>query len=211
MQAQARDGAVEVSIHDQGAGMSSDQVAKLFQPFVHVHTPDAPGSQGSGIGLAFCQQVIERHRGTIHVDSRKGQGTTVRFTLPVASPNFLFQEACWLAQEQAQYERSQFTLFLVRPMAEHAGQAASTELMRRAESVLRHNTHRRDRFVWLDEMTLAIVAIADYAGRQAMEKRLQGLLNTAVPDVCLTSALFPLDGDTPERLLEAARNARAST
>lgn len=205
MQAHTRDGVIEVSIHDQGAGMSSDQVEKLFQPFVHVHTPDAPGSEGGGIGLAFCRQVVERHRGVIQVDSLEGKGTTVSFTLPVASPSFLFQEACHSAQEQAQYERGQFTVFLVRPITEYAVQSDSTELMRQAESVLRQNTHRGDRFIWLDEMTLAIVAVTDDAGRQAMEGRLQGLLKAAKLGVHLTSALSPLDGETPERLLEVAR------
>lgn len=203
IEAHVHDAVVDVSIRDQGPGMSGEQLARLFQPFVHVHTPEAPGSQGSGLGLAFCRQVIERHRGAIRAESAEGQGTTVTFSLPIASKQFLFEEACRRAQEDAEYEAGQFGLLLVTPPpATNAAEAA--ELMRRAEAVLRRHTHRGDQFVWLDDSALAILAVTDQAGLQAMTERLRGVLSATQLDVDLITALFPVDGESPARLLEAA-------
>lgn len=202
--AHVHDGVVDVSIRDQGPGMSREQLARLFQPFVHVHTPEAPGSQGSGLGLAFCRQVIERHRGAIRAESTQGQGTTFTFSLPIASKQFLFEEACRRAQEDAEYEAGQFGLLLVIPIGD-ADPSLEQERMRRAEVVLRRHTHRGDQFVWLDDSAaLAILAVTDQVGLQAMRERLRGLLSPAQVGVDLITALFPVDGDSPERLLEAA-------
>ena len=207
VQAQARDGVVEVAVHDQGAGMSPEQRARLFEPFVHVHTPESPGSEGSGLGLAFCRQLIERHRGSIQADSVEGQGTTLRFALPVATSQFLFTEACRVAQEEAEHDRGAFGLLLATPASARAQEAS--KLMRQAERPLRRNTHRGDQFVWLDDQTLAIAAVTDRAGLEAMVGRLRGLLQQVHLDVRLSSAVFPQDGTTPGQLLGVCRGVKA--
>ena len=73
-----------------------------------------------------------------------------------------------------------------------------------AEATLRRHTHRGDQFVWLDDLTLVIVAVANSAGLEAMSERLRGVVGQAGLNVHLVSAVFPVDGETPERLLEAA-------
>ena len=74
-----------VSVKNQGPGLTEEQMSRLFTPFTHIQTPDAPGSQGSGVGLAFCHQMIRRHRGTIRAESPVGEGVLVTFSLPVAN------------------------------------------------------------------------------------------------------------------------------
>lgn len=199
----ARECEVEVSVRDHGEGLTSEQLSQLFQPFVHVHTPDAPGSEGSGLGLALCRQVIERHRGNIRAESTPGQGLTVTFTLPVASPRFLFEEACRLAQEEAEYEHQQFGVILVGSAS--VAQQNGHDALVRAESLLRSHTHRGDRFVWLDDCHLIIVAVTNQTGLMSMLERLQWLLHREQLPVGLASACFPSDGNTSDRLLQAAR------
>lgn len=210
VKAHARNGVAEISVADQGPGLSPEQLNQLFQPFVHLQTPDAPGSQGSGLGLAFCHQVIERHHGSIRAQSTEGQGTTMTFTLPVASAQFLFEEACRVAREEAEEEGDQFGLLCLMPAA-HGGAASVKEAMRRAEAILRSNTHRGDQFVRVDERTLVIVAVTDRAGLTAMAKRLRSTLTQAALEVVLTSAHCPTDGEQPAQLLEAARRQQGGT
>jgi two-component system NtrC family sensor kinase len=70
---------VEVSVRDDGPGLSPEQVKHLFEPF-SSHTAQ---SNGSGLGLAISFGIVERHGGTIQVDSAPGTGTTFRLRLPV--------------------------------------------------------------------------------------------------------------------------------
>jgi len=202
MEVDRRDGVIEVSVADRGPGLSSEEVERIFQPFVHLDTPQAPGSEGNGLGLAFCRQVIERHRGDIRVTSSKGAGTAVTFTLPIASPQFLLEDACRLAQEEAEYDDGQFGLCLVVPEAEGEEPVG---LMQRAEVALRQHTHRGDRFVRLDEQTLAIVAVTDAAGLAMMVKRLHALLQSEAIAVRLATAMYPADGRQAQALIDAAR------
>jgi len=67
---------VEVQVKDTGAGMGDEQLQKLFDPF--FSTKD----KGTGLGLAICHNIIESHKGTIDVGSKKGTGTTFTIKLP---------------------------------------------------------------------------------------------------------------------------------
>ena len=116
-------------------------------------------------------------------------------TLPIASPQFLFEEICRAATEEAEYHRGEFGLFLV----------VSKGAVDRIETLLRGNTSRHDRFVRLDDATLAVVAVAEQAGLDAMERRLRRLLEEARCEVRVARAIFPHDADDPARLLDVAR------
>jgi two-component system nitrogen regulation sensor histidine kinase GlnL len=65
-----------IVVHDEGGGIPSDVRDKLFDPFFTTK------SDGTGLGLAVCQKIVEEHRGSIHVDSRPGDGTTFTVELP---------------------------------------------------------------------------------------------------------------------------------
>lgn len=197
---------VEVSVKNTGQGLTQKQVERLFQPFVHLHSPDAPGSEGGGMGLALCRQVIQRHAGTIRAESGLGQGTTVTFTLPIASASFLFEDACRGAKEEAEYETEQFGLVLLAPDGPPGNPGALEQL----ETFLRRHTHHGDRFVRIDDAQVAIVAVTNQPGLRAMTLRLCGVLAEAGLPVQIGTALHPADGETPERLLQAARSRLAA-
>ena len=72
-----------VSIKDNGKGMSEETKNKIFNPFFTTK----PVGQGTGLGLSISYKVIKNHNGTIDVDSKVGEGTTFKLTLPLLFAN----------------------------------------------------------------------------------------------------------------------------
>jgi two-component system NtrC family sensor kinase len=68
-----------VSVQDFGSGIPEAVRARIFEPFF---TTKAAG-EGTGLGLAISRQIVEKHGGTLEIDSQPGAGTTVVVTLPV--------------------------------------------------------------------------------------------------------------------------------
>jgi len=73
---------VEISVADQGVGISIDIQAKIFDPY--FTTKELWSQKGMGMGLAICQSLIRKHGGQIMVESETSKGTTMRFYLPAA-------------------------------------------------------------------------------------------------------------------------------
>ena len=74
--------AAEIRITDNGSGMSEDVRARVFDPF--FTTKDV--GRGTGQGLAIAHGVVQKHSGSIAVDSERGRGTCFTIRLPLAAP-----------------------------------------------------------------------------------------------------------------------------
>jgi len=76
---------VHVSVADTGIGISSADLARLFEPFQRLDNPLAQQADGTGLGLAISKKFIELHRGRIWAESRESHGSTFHFTLPLSA------------------------------------------------------------------------------------------------------------------------------
>lgn len=72
-------GSVVVKVSDNGKGIPKEHLNKIFEPFFTTK----PVGQGTGLGLSIAYKIIERHNGSISVESEVGKGTTFTIKLPV--------------------------------------------------------------------------------------------------------------------------------
>jgi len=75
------DGMWQLDFTDNGIGVEDKYREKIFVPFNHLHSKDT--HEGSGIGLATCKKIVERHNGRIWLESEPGVGSVLSVCLPV--------------------------------------------------------------------------------------------------------------------------------
>jgi len=77
-------GCIEVRVSDTGIGISPENIPKVFDKFYQIGERVSTDISGTGIGLSIAKEIVELHGGKIWVESKKGEGTTFAFTLPLA-------------------------------------------------------------------------------------------------------------------------------
>lgn len=78
-------GYYQVTVKDEGIGMTPEQVNRIFDKFYRADISDS-AIEGTGLGMTIVRYIIDAHGGDVQVKSRYGKGTTVSFTLPLLVP-----------------------------------------------------------------------------------------------------------------------------
>lgn len=73
----------QIEVRDEGIGLEPDVQDQVFEVFWRLHPEDE--SPGTGIGLALCERIVDRHGGDIWINATPGEGSTFYFTLPAAT------------------------------------------------------------------------------------------------------------------------------
>jgi signal transduction histidine kinase/streptogramin lyase len=83
---------LEVSITDNGIGMSREVMSKIFRIDSNMSSRGTDNEKGTGLGLFLCKEFVEKHGGKIWAESQEGKGSTFKFILPLAYPLQNFKE-----------------------------------------------------------------------------------------------------------------------
>lgn len=73
----------QVSVEDEGIGLSPEQIEKIFDKFYRADASDS-APEGTGLGMTIIKYIVEAHSGKVWVESELGKGTAVRFMIPIS-------------------------------------------------------------------------------------------------------------------------------
>jgi two-component system sensor histidine kinase BaeS len=79
----ASDGKAHLVLEDSGPGLTSDQIARLFDRFYRVEQSRTRSRGGAGLGLAICRNIVEAHGGTIRAEPSAMGGLSISVALPI--------------------------------------------------------------------------------------------------------------------------------
>ena len=79
---QQDDGAVVISVADDGPGIPAERLEKVLEPFISTHNPMISDGGGLGLGLAITKKLVEAHGGRLDLTSQPGNGTVVTLFFP---------------------------------------------------------------------------------------------------------------------------------
>ena len=71
---------IKITLSDNGIGFHQNQAIQIFQTFLRLNPKDK--YEGSGLGLALCKKIVERHYGSIKAEGVEGKGATFHVVLP---------------------------------------------------------------------------------------------------------------------------------
>ena len=199
-----QDGAVTVSVKDDGVGIAKEDLPKLFQKFSQVGEGKMRKG-GTGLGLALCKELVGLHGGTIDVVSEWGKGATFSFTLPRYTPQRALEESfkeVVRGSEASKKETVAMIVMDVNPLLE--GSSSPEDRAHRLSQIVelvQQNVHGDDVALSIEPARVVIVAVTDREGARSIVGRMQQCFKVPVN---VGIALYPADGPDAHSLLTKA-------
>jgi PAS domain S-box-containing protein len=202
-----RDDAVDLVVSDTGTGIPERELPRVFERFHRVEGARGRSFEGTGIGLALVQEIVNLHGGSVGVESVVGRGTTFTVSIPLGSAH-LPKDRIAPTSKAATVTGSGATPFVLEaaqwmPSARPASPPEETSSAERERIlVVDDNADMRNYIVGLLSQHWTVDAAAD--GEEAL-----ALVKTAVPDLVLSDGMMPrMDGFALVRELRASPATR---
>ena len=104
---------IECSVSDTGAGISADDLPRVFEKFQQFSRIDGAGEKGTGLGLSIAKALVELHKGQMKVESSLGKGSVFSFYLPKYSSAELFKDTVKQGMSEALKKNLKMSVLMV--------------------------------------------------------------------------------------------------
>lgn len=183
------------SVRDNGEGMASDHIEKIFLPFKRLKHREGH----AGLGLAVCWKIVTSYGGRMWCESSPGQGATFFFTMPRNTPaEPIVQEDAMLATVLIVDDRDA-DIELTREMFRHNKLQCNMLVARdgdEAHSVLKKNEHRKDKV----DLVLLDINMPGMDGFELLERIRKDTVLKDLPVVMCTGSVYEQDKRRAEAL-----------
>jgi PAS domain S-box-containing protein/diguanylate cyclase (GGDEF)-like protein len=213
---------IEVSVADNGIGISPDKVEKLFERFYQAEESLTREEKGTGLGLYIVRGLVEAHGGKIWVESEAGKGSTFTFTLPLYSPERPFMDCLDREIKKAKEKDVPLSLIILKIeefdyLSEAYGEEEARKLLNEVERLVQDTARRTTDIIRTETTGWVIITLADTPrqGALALDKRLKEVISKKTfaagkksIKITLVSrvATFPEDGATGDELIKRAED-----
>lgn len=214
---------VEISVEDTGTGIRPEDMDKLFMPFQQIGSAYEKKHEGTGLGLALCKRIVERHQGKIFVKSELGKGSIFSFVVPVKRIGMeksitekdiihpLTGLLTWqsllrhLNRIISYHKREGLSFGIIQIMVYNID---SREDWRVIAERLKRTLRRHEIIGHNREQNCIYIIILDSGRKEVSDavKRFERILKGYGYDVEISTALFPDDGQDRDSLLSSLKN-----
>jgi anti-sigma regulatory factor (Ser/Thr protein kinase) len=170
---------VLIEVTDTGVGIAKEALGHIFERFVQLGREHGPGLKGAGLGLAIVRHIVERHGGSIGVESEPGRGSTFTVTLPLfvegEELGVLFHGRASLPNSGDQHAPA---LAVVRLRPDVSSDRAIVVLRRLTELLRTQLRGVYDEALLLEQERVVVLAITGLDGSATwLQDRLAGMLS----------------------------------
>jgi signal transduction histidine kinase len=166
---------VECAVEDTGAGISTEDLPRVFGKFEQFSRAPGAGARGTGLGLAIVKRLVELHHGTIQVESQPKKGTRFLFTLPSYLPQNVLQGLIGDKVHEATVKGTKLSLLWMT--AAPAGPSEMEELER---LIKRKACRREDRVIRMPKGLALLAVDCDREAALKIQSRCERLLRAAL-------------------------------
>ena len=216
-------GEVEVSVSDTGIGIAEDDLHKVFDKFQQFGRAIGPGAKGTGLGLSIVKQLVEMHKGNIHIESKLHKGSKFIFSIPKLDVEEVFREYISSGIKQAAEKKTHLSLMVIHganfkqilkdlgydkahALLKDIAKEAKGALRRRADTVVRDTG---DLIVLLFDTRKEDVEVVRARIKKTINAYLSDGKEKFLKNISITfgNATYPDEAITDEELLKKARPA----